>query len=36
MTFKNAKFCVHLHYGLAYKLCTNYVYKTENSKNLMG
>jgi len=34
MIFKNAKFCRHVDYGLAYKLCTNNVYKTEISKNL--
>jgi len=36
MIFKNAKFCWHIDCGLAYKLCTNYDYNTEFSRNLYG
>jgi hypothetical protein len=36
MIFKTAKFCRHIDHGLAHKLCTNYVYKAEISKNLYG
>lgn len=32
MTFKNAKFGRHIDYGIAYKLCTTYAYKTNFEK----